>query len=162
LGGVKCLFEDWHEPRQHLFQNTQRDCFELSAAAGTEVESGGLIASNNPHRARSGASQRHGEARDTGKIATAGDREHHRNSVMRLKASGETIRTGRCPFCSCPAAGSRPTSQISPRFIRAVKLAVHFESPVIPVLGLAFVKPGKMGPKLRPHAAGPLAVNTPR
>jgi bla regulator protein BlaR1 len=35
------------------------------------------------------------------------------------------------------------------------KLAVHFESPVVPVLALTFVKPGKMGPKLRPHAEGP-------
>jgi bla regulator protein blaR1 len=35
------------------------------------------------------------------------------------------------------------------------KLAVHFESPVIPVFALTFVKPGKMGPKLHPHAEGP-------
>jgi uncharacterized protein (TIGR03435 family) len=35
------------------------------------------------------------------------------------------------------------------------KLAVHFESPVIPVFALTLVKPGKMGPKLRPHAEGP-------
>jgi bla regulator protein BlaR1 len=35
------------------------------------------------------------------------------------------------------------------------KLAVHFESPVMPVFALTLVKPGKMGPKLRPHAEGP-------
>jgi bla regulator protein BlaR1 len=35
------------------------------------------------------------------------------------------------------------------------KLAVHFESPVVPVLALALVKAGKMGPKLHPHAEGP-------
>jgi bla regulator protein blaR1 len=35
------------------------------------------------------------------------------------------------------------------------KLTVHFESPVIPVLALTLVKPGKVGPKLRPHAEGP-------
>src|SRR5882762_3350842 len=38
--------------------------------------------------------------------------------VIRLKASGDAIRTGRRPFCSCPDVGSRLTSQISPRFIR--------------------------------------------
>jgi hypothetical protein len=38
--------------------------------------------------------------------------------VIRLKASGDTINTGRRPFCSCPDVGSRLTSQISPRFIR--------------------------------------------
>jgi bla regulator protein blaR1 len=35
------------------------------------------------------------------------------------------------------------------------KLAVHFESPVVPVLALTLVKPGQAGPKLRPHAEGP-------
>ena len=35
------------------------------------------------------------------------------------------------------------------------QLVVHFESPVIPVFSLTLVKPGKMGPKLRPHAEGP-------
>jgi uncharacterized protein (TIGR03435 family) len=35
------------------------------------------------------------------------------------------------------------------------KLAVHFESPVVPVLALTLAKPGRMGPKLRPHAEGP-------
>src|ERR1700680_4995504 len=42
--------------------------------------------------------------------------------VIRLKASGDTISTGRRPFCSCPEVGSRLTSQISPRFIRPVSL----------------------------------------
>src|SRR5450432_4170213 len=37
--------------------------------------------------------------------------------VTRLNASGETIRTGRRPFCSCPSDGSRLTSQISPRLM---------------------------------------------
>jgi bla regulator protein BlaR1 len=35
------------------------------------------------------------------------------------------------------------------------KLAVHFETQESPVLALALVKPGKPGPKLRPHAEGP-------
>jgi uncharacterized protein (TIGR03435 family) len=30
------------------------------------------------------------------------------------------------------------------------KLAVHFDSQVVPVLALVLVKPGKTGPKLRP------------
>ena len=34
------------------------------------------------------------------------------------------------------------------------KLAVHFETQVVPVLALTPVKPGKMGPKLHPHAEG--------
>ena len=33
--------------------------------------------------------------------------------VNRLKAVGETTRTGRVPRCSCPAVGSRQTSQMS-------------------------------------------------
>jgi len=41
--------------------------------------------------------------------------------VIRLKASGDTISTGRRPFCSCPDVGSRLTSQISPRFIREAR-----------------------------------------
>ena len=41
-------------------------------------------------------------------------------------------------------------SLLSERF----KLTVHFESPVVPVLALTIVKPGKPGPKLRPHAEG--------
>jgi len=35
------------------------------------------------------------------------------------------------------------------------KLAVHFETQESPVLALVMVKPGKLGPKLRPHAEGP-------
>ena len=35
------------------------------------------------------------------------------------------------------------------------KLAVHFETQDSPVLALVLVKPGKLGPKLRPHADGP-------
>jgi hypothetical protein len=45
--------------------------------------------------------------------------------VTRLKASGETIKTGRCPFCSCPVAGSRLTSQISPRFIGSTPYQIN-------------------------------------
>ena len=40
--------------------------------------------------------------------------------LTRLNASGDTIRTGRPPFCSCPCVASSATSQISPRFIRSV------------------------------------------
>jgi uncharacterized protein (TIGR03435 family) len=35
------------------------------------------------------------------------------------------------------------------------KLAVHFEDHEGPVLALTLVKPGKMGPRLRPHSDGP-------
>jgi uncharacterized protein (TIGR03435 family) len=35
------------------------------------------------------------------------------------------------------------------------KLAVHFETKEVPVLALTLVKPGKLGPKLRPHSEGP-------
>jgi len=35
------------------------------------------------------------------------------------------------------------------------QLSVHFETQVAPVLALILVKPGKLGPKLRPHAEGP-------
>jgi uncharacterized protein (TIGR03435 family) len=35
------------------------------------------------------------------------------------------------------------------------KLAVHFETKEVPVLALTLVKPGKLGPRLRPHAEGP-------
>ena len=35
------------------------------------------------------------------------------------------------------------------------KLKVHFESRERPVLALTLVKPGKLGPKLRPHSEGP-------
>lgn len=35
------------------------------------------------------------------------------------------------------------------------KLVVHFEMQESPVLALVLVKPGKLGPKLRPHADGP-------
>jgi bla regulator protein blaR1 len=35
------------------------------------------------------------------------------------------------------------------------KLAVHFETREVPALALTLVKPGKTGPKLRPHAEGP-------
>jgi uncharacterized protein (TIGR03435 family) len=35
------------------------------------------------------------------------------------------------------------------------KLAVHFETQDTPVLALVLVKPGKLGPKLRPHSEGP-------
>src|SRR5258708_1234893 len=42
--------------------------------------------------------------------------------VTRLNGSGETISTGRRPFCSWPDAGSRLTSQISPRFILVTPL----------------------------------------
>jgi bla regulator protein blaR1 len=35
------------------------------------------------------------------------------------------------------------------------KLRVHFETKEVPVLALILVKPGKLGPKLRPHSDGP-------
>jgi bla regulator protein blaR1 len=35
------------------------------------------------------------------------------------------------------------------------KLKVHFENREVPVLALILVKPGKLGPKLRPHSEGP-------
>jgi bla regulator protein BlaR1 len=35
------------------------------------------------------------------------------------------------------------------------KLKVHFENREVPVLALTLVKPGKLGPNLRPHAEGP-------
>jgi bla regulator protein BlaR1 len=35
------------------------------------------------------------------------------------------------------------------------KLAVHFETKEVPVLALTLIKPGKLGPKLRPHVEGP-------
>jgi bla regulator protein blaR1 len=35
------------------------------------------------------------------------------------------------------------------------KLAIHFETRQTPVLALILVKPGKLGPSLRPHADGP-------
>jgi bla regulator protein BlaR1 len=35
------------------------------------------------------------------------------------------------------------------------KLAIHFETKQVAVLALTLVKPGKTGPKLRPHAEGP-------
>jgi bla regulator protein BlaR1 len=41
------------------------------------------------------------------------------------------------------------------------KLAVHFESQVVPVLALVLVKPGKTGPTLRPHSEGVPCEATP-
>ncbi|HTA66746.1 MAG TPA: TIGR03435 family protein, partial [Bryobacteraceae bacterium] len=41
------------------------------------------------------------------------------------------------------------------------KLAVHFETQVVPVLALVLVKPGKTGPKLRPHSEGVPCEATP-
>ncbi len=35
------------------------------------------------------------------------------------------------------------------------RLAIHFETRELPVLALTLLKPGKLGPKLRPHAEGP-------
>src|SRR5665213_3146672 len=35
------------------------------------------------------------------------------------------------------------------------KLAVHFATHDVPVMALVLVKPGKLGPQLRPHAEGP-------
>lgn len=35
------------------------------------------------------------------------------------------------------------------------KLAIHFETPEMPVFALTLLRPGKPGPKLRPHAEGP-------
>jgi uncharacterized protein (TIGR03435 family) len=36
------------------------------------------------------------------------------------------------------------------------KLAVHFETHVVPVMALLLVNPGKLGPGLRPHSLGPV------
>ena len=35
------------------------------------------------------------------------------------------------------------------------QLKVHFETRNVPLLALTLIKPGKMGPKLRPHSEGP-------
>jgi uncharacterized protein (TIGR03435 family) len=41
------------------------------------------------------------------------------------------------------------------------KLAVHFETQVVPVLAMLLVKPGSTGPKLRPHSEGVPCEATP-
>src|SRR5580693_6852032 len=41
------------------------------------------------------------------------------------------------------------------------KLAVHFETQIVPVLALVLVKPGKTGPKLQPHSDGVPCEATP-
>jgi len=41
------------------------------------------------------------------------------------------------------------------------KLAAHFETQVVPVLAMVLAKPGKTGPKLRPHAEGAACEATP-
>jgi bla regulator protein BlaR1 len=41
------------------------------------------------------------------------------------------------------------------------KLAVHFETRIVPVLALVLEKPGKTGPKLRPHSEGVPCEATP-
>ena len=41
------------------------------------------------------------------------------------------------------------------------KLAVHFESPEIPVMALTLDKPGKLGPSLRPHSESPPCAGYP-
>jgi uncharacterized protein (TIGR03435 family) len=40
-------------------------------------------------------------------------------------------------------------------FADRFKLAVHFETQEVPALALILAKPGKLGPKLRPHSKGP-------
>jgi uncharacterized protein (TIGR03435 family) len=40
-------------------------------------------------------------------------------------------------------------------------LKVHFETQVVPVLAMQFVKPGQTGPKLRPHSEGVPCETTP-
>jgi uncharacterized protein (TIGR03435 family) len=35
------------------------------------------------------------------------------------------------------------------------KLAVHFESQDVPVMALVMIRPGRLGPRLRPHSQGP-------
>ena len=40
------------------------------------------------------------------------------------------------------------------------KLRIHFEPREVPVLALTLVKPGKLGPKLRPHSEGPPCPNS--
>jgi bla regulator protein BlaR1 len=41
------------------------------------------------------------------------------------------------------------------------KLAVHFETQVVPALAMVLAKPGKTGPKLRPHSEGAACEATP-
>lgn len=41
------------------------------------------------------------------------------------------------------------------------KLAVHFETQVVPVLAMVLAKPGKTGPELRPHSEGVACEATP-
>ena len=41
------------------------------------------------------------------------------------------------------------------------KLTVHFETQVVPVLAMVLAKPGKTGPKLRPHSEGVACEATP-
>ena len=42
-------------------------------------------------------------------------------------------------------------SLLADRFL----LSVHFETQTVPALALLLVKPGKLGPQLRPHSEGP-------
>jgi bla regulator protein BlaR1 len=64
------------------------------------------------------------------------------------------------------AAGDNPSKDQMRLMMQALladrfKLAVHFETQEAPVLALALVKPGKLGPKLRPHAEGPPCAAAP-
>jgi uncharacterized protein (TIGR03435 family) len=42
------------------------------------------------------------------------------------------------------------------------KLAVHFEKQQVPVFALILIRPGKLGPQLRPHANGPPCDDSPK
>jgi uncharacterized protein (TIGR03435 family) len=58
------------------------------------------------------------------------------------------------------AAASNPTKDQMRLMMQALladrfKLAVHFEKQQVQVLAATLVKPGKLGPKLHPHADGP-------
>jgi bla regulator protein blaR1 len=57
-------------------------------------------------------------------------------------------------------AGGDPTKDQMRLMVQSLladrfKLAVHFETRVVPVLALTLERPGRTGPKLRPHAEGP-------
>ncbi|MGA8765260.1 MAG: hypothetical protein WB562_20500, partial [Candidatus Sulfotelmatobacter sp.] len=63
--------EYYRDPRQHLTHNRVRNAFQLFAAAGGEIESAGLIASNDPRRFGSDCRQGHDETGHAREIAAA-------------------------------------------------------------------------------------------
>lgn len=122
------VIEDRGETGQHVIHDPLGNGVDAPPVAGADIECAGLVASDHPGGSDAPSWRETAKPRLRAKLPPRVIGTTTGVPVSLLNGAGETISTGRAPCCSCPAVGSRLTSQISPRSTYRSSLPTGFAS----------------------------------